>query len=138
MLAELEARGALLIEWIESKLFHVDCNLPRDPGRVTIRRLNRTEYNNTIRDLVGVDFKPAKDFPSDDVGEGFDNIGDVLSLSPLSRHWLSPSTCMPMKSSRTAFFHSSLSTRRTLTASMTKPSPRRFEECADLRPTRFR
>jgi mono/diheme cytochrome c family protein len=52
-------------------------------GRVTIRRLNRTEYNNTIRDLVGVDFKPAEDFPADDVGYGFDNIGDVLSISPL-------------------------------------------------------
>jgi hypothetical protein len=57
----------------------------RDPGRVTIRRLNRVEYNNTIRDLLGdsVDFKPAEDFPSDDVGHGFDNIGDVLSLSPV-------------------------------------------------------
>jgi hypothetical protein len=52
-------------------------------GRVTIRRLNRTEYNNTIRDLVGVDFKPADDFPADDVGYGFDNIGDVLTVSPL-------------------------------------------------------
>ena len=55
----------------------------RDPGRVTMRRLNRTEYNNTIRDLVGVDFKPAEDFPSDDIGYGFDNIGDVLTISPL-------------------------------------------------------
>ncbi|HWA83298.1 MAG TPA: DUF1592 domain-containing protein, partial [Fimbriimonadaceae bacterium] len=53
------------------------------PGRVTIRRLNRQEYNNTIRDLVGLDIKPADDFPSDDVGYGFDNIGDVLSMSPL-------------------------------------------------------
>ncbi|HVT13848.1 MAG TPA: DUF1592 domain-containing protein [Fimbriimonadaceae bacterium] len=53
------------------------------PGRVTIRRLNRQEYNNTIRDLVGLDLKPADDFPSDDVGYGFDNIGDVLSMSPL-------------------------------------------------------
>ena len=52
-------------------------------GRVTVRRLNRAEYNNTIRDLVGVDFQPAADFPSDDVGYGFDNIGDVLSTSPL-------------------------------------------------------
>ncbi len=52
-------------------------------GRVTIRRLNRTEFNNTIRDLVGVDFKPADDFPADDVGYGFDNIGDVLTVSPL-------------------------------------------------------
>ncbi|MEQ8787757.1 MAG: DUF1592 domain-containing protein [Pirellulaceae bacterium] len=54
-----------------------------DPGRVTVRRLNRTEYNNTIRDLVGVDFSPAEDFPSDDIGHGFDNIGDVLTLSPV-------------------------------------------------------
>jgi hypothetical protein len=56
---------------------------PRDPGRVTLRRLNRAEYNNTIRDLLGVDFQPAKDFPADDVGYGFDNIGDVLSLPPI-------------------------------------------------------
>ncbi|HET6425538.1 MAG TPA: DUF1592 domain-containing protein, partial [Planctomycetaceae bacterium] len=41
------------------------------------------EYNNTVRDLLGVNFRPADDFPSDDVGYGFDNIGDVLSLPPL-------------------------------------------------------
>src|SRR5262249_44598471 len=58
------------------------CDGPADPGRVTLRRLNRAEYNNTIRDLVGVGFKPADDFPSDDVGYGFDNIGDVLTLPP--------------------------------------------------------
>ena len=56
---------------------------PPDPGRVTIRRLNRTEYTNTIRDLLGVEFNAAADFPSDDVGYGFDNIGDVLTLPPL-------------------------------------------------------
>ncbi len=56
---------------------------PPDPGRVTIRRLNRTEYDNTIRDLIGVDLKPAEDFPSDDIGHGFDNIGDVLTLAPV-------------------------------------------------------
>lgn len=61
---------------------NVDCKLA-GPGHVTLRRLNRQEYDNTIRDLVGVDFKPAADFPSDDVGYGFDNIGDVLSVSPL-------------------------------------------------------
>ena len=54
-----------------------------DPGRVTTRRLNRTEYNNTIRDLLGVTLRPADEFPIDDSGYGFDNIGDVLSLSPL-------------------------------------------------------
>ena len=54
-----------------------------DPGRVTARRLNRAEYDNTIRDLLGVDLKPAADFPADDSGYGFDNIGDVLSLPPI-------------------------------------------------------
>jgi len=54
-----------------------------DPGRVTARRLNRTEYNNTIRDLLGVALRPADEFPTDDSGYGFDNIGDVLSVSPL-------------------------------------------------------
>jgi hypothetical protein len=55
----------------------------RDPGRVTARRLNRAEYNNTIRDLLGVPLRPADDFPVDDSGYGFDNNGDVLSLSPM-------------------------------------------------------
>jgi hypothetical protein len=64
-------------------LASVDCGKESDPGRVTIRRLNRAEYNNTIRDLVGIDFRPADDFPSDDVGYGFDNIADVLTLPPL-------------------------------------------------------
>ncbi len=54
-----------------------------DPGRVTARRLNRTEYNNTVRDLLGVTLKPADEFPVDDSGYGFDNIGDVLTISPM-------------------------------------------------------
>ena len=72
----------LVAKWIEEEVFQTDCSNP-DPGRVTIRRLNRAEYNNTIRDLVGVDFQPAADFPADDSGYGFDNIGDVLSLPPI-------------------------------------------------------
>src|SRR5437762_1620127 len=72
----------LITAWIQSEIFKCDCDHP-DPGRVTIRRLNRAEYNNTIRDLVGVDFQPADDFPADDSGYGFDNIGDVLSLPPV-------------------------------------------------------
>ena len=60
-----------------------DQNAKPDPGRVTIRRLNKNEYNNTLRDLLGVDVQPANDFPADGVGYGFDNIGDVLSISPL-------------------------------------------------------
>src|SRR3989454_6078250 len=76
------AERELITAWIESEIFKCDCDHP-DPGRVTIRRLNRAEYNNTIRDLVGVSFQPADDFPADDSGYGFDNIGDVLSLPPV-------------------------------------------------------
>jgi len=72
-----------IYHWLSEELDTIDCNLAKDPGRVTIRRLNRLEYDNTIRDLFGVDFRLAEDFPSDDVGEGFDNIGDVLTLPPL-------------------------------------------------------
>jgi hypothetical protein len=68
---------------VEALLDREEPGAPRDPGRVVIRRLNRVEYRNTIRDLVGVAFDPTADFPSDDVGYGFDNIGDVLSLPPL-------------------------------------------------------
>jgi len=72
-----------LAKLIETALNKVDPNAPLNPGRITARRLNRTEYGNTIRDLVGIDFDPAEDFPSDDIGHGFDNIGDVLTLSPV-------------------------------------------------------
>lgn len=73
----------LLSKLIEAALNKIDPNAPLNPGRVTARRLNRTEYGNTIHDLVGLDFDPAEDFPSDDIGHGFDNIGDVLTLSPV-------------------------------------------------------
>lgn len=73
---------ALLTSWLDTRLTKAR-SLKRDPGNVTMRRLNRTEYNNTIRDLVGVTFQPANDFPADDVGYGFDNIGDVLTVPPI-------------------------------------------------------
>ena len=60
-----------------------DKNIKPDPGRVTARRLNRNEYSNTVRDLLGVDFRAEKSFPADDSGYGFDNIGDVLTISPV-------------------------------------------------------
>jgi hypothetical protein len=69
--------------WVRTEFGRLDRLAPVDPGRVTARRLNRYEYNATIRDLVGVDFHPADDFPADNSGYGFDNIGDVLSLSPV-------------------------------------------------------
>lgn len=74
---------ASVAEWLEKQLYYVDCDLEHDPGRVTIRRLNRSEYNNTTRDLLGFDLNPSRKFPADDVGYGFDNIGDVLTISSL-------------------------------------------------------
>jgi hypothetical protein len=50
---------------------------------VPAHRLNRAEYRNTVRDLTGVDLKISFDLPPDDSGYGFDNIGDVLTLSPI-------------------------------------------------------
>ncbi|MBS1826034.1 MAG: DUF1592 domain-containing protein [Acidobacteria bacterium] len=71
-----------LRNWLTAEYARYDKRSDHDPGRVTARRLNRVEYNNTIRDLTGLDLKPASAFPPDDSGYGFDNIGDVLSLSP--------------------------------------------------------
>lgn len=73
---------AKLESWIKQAAFGIDPNDP-DPGRVTLRRLNRVEYRNTIRDLMGIDFRADEEFPPDDTGYGFDTIGDVLTVSPL-------------------------------------------------------
>lgn len=72
-----------LNETLDRLLNELDCNELARPGHVTIRRLNRFEYRNTVRDLTLVDYEPASDFPGDEVGYGFDHIGDVLTLSPL-------------------------------------------------------
>ncbi len=72
----------ILADWIKRDVFGSNPQEP-DPGRVTIRRLNRVEYHNTIRDLMGIEFKAEEEFPPDDTGYGFDNIGDVLTVSPL-------------------------------------------------------
>jgi hypothetical protein len=69
------------LRWVEAELKRAA--LPEDPGRVTVRRLNRVEYENTVRDLLGVDFDARARFPADEVGHGFDNVGDVLGLPPL-------------------------------------------------------
>ena len=77
--AEKEA----FLKALDETLLKIDCTAPKHPGRVTLRRLNRQEYNNTIQDLTGVTLTPADSFPADDVGYGFDNIGDVLSVQPI-------------------------------------------------------
>lgn len=77
------ATRAKLVELIDELASAVDCVQDPNAGKVALRRLNRSEYRNTVRDLTGVDYAPAEGFPGDDVGYGFDNIGDVLSLPPL-------------------------------------------------------
>jgi len=54
-----------------------------NPGRPTLHRLNRGEYANAIRDLLAIEIDVAELLPADDIGYGFDNIGDVLNVSPL-------------------------------------------------------
>jgi hypothetical protein len=68
--------------WIEQEIFGVD---PQriDPGAVTIRRLNREEYQNSVNDLLGTDFELRDRMLPDDTAHGFDNIGDAQTLSPV-------------------------------------------------------
>ncbi|MFO0924535.1 MAG: DUF1592 domain-containing protein [Pirellulales bacterium] len=76
---------ALLSDWVENALHRADCTIDQPPGHVTIRRLNNTEYDNTIRELFGLEIPVSQKigFVSDEVGNGFDNQGEVLSLPPL-------------------------------------------------------
>ena len=78
-----QASTEALLGWIQSRLGDMEHARRIRPGRITARRLNRAEYDNTVRDLLGVDLRLASSFPVDDSGYGFDNIGDVLSVSPL-------------------------------------------------------
>ena len=72
-----------LVNTIQTRLDAIDKSAKPDPGTVVAHRLNRYEYRNTIRDLLAVDFQADKNFPTDDSGYGFDNIGSVLTVSPL-------------------------------------------------------
>src|SRR5262245_43435938 len=70
-----------VLAWLEGFVERTQRETNSD--RVLLRRLNRAEYNNTVRDLLGVDFQPADDFPQDTPGHGFDNIAGTLSISPV-------------------------------------------------------
>jgi len=72
-----------LVRFIEGEFEKADAAVKPDPGRVSAKRLNRNEYRNTIRDLLAVDFRADRNFPTDDSGYGFDNIADILTVSPL-------------------------------------------------------
>src|SRR5437870_3143616 len=71
-----------LVKYIETERDRV-AEVKPNPGRPTLHRLNRTEYANAIRDLLAMEIDVADLLPADDIGYGFDNIGDVLSVSPL-------------------------------------------------------
>ncbi len=80
-----------LISWLETSLDRAGLAKP-NPGRATIHRLNRTEYGNAIRDLLSLEIDVADLLPADDESNGFDNIADVLKLSPsLLEQYLSAS-----------------------------------------------
>jgi len=93
-----KAETNAVLDWIDGRIDAI-VGTEKDPGRVTIRRLTRIDYRNTIRDLLGVQYDTG-DFPSDDIAYGFDNLADVISLPPLlmerygeaaeeiSRRWL--------------------------------------------------
>ena len=71
---------AKVVDWITDQM--VRAELVRRDGQIVLRRLNRDEYRNTIRDLIGIDFDVAP-FPLDPASAGFDNNGKALTMSPL-------------------------------------------------------
>jgi mono/diheme cytochrome c family protein len=89
-LGEMPLRGAprppkerlqQFTQWLAKSLDDQAAAHP-NPGHATVRRMNRTEYANAVRDLLALDVDFAKDMPADDTGYGFDNIADVLTVSP--------------------------------------------------------
>ncbi len=76
-----ESRQAL-VKYLETELDR-QATVHPNPGSPTLHRLNRAEYSNAIRDLLALDVHPGESLPPDDSGYGFDNIGDVLSMSPV-------------------------------------------------------
>ena len=75
------AGASAFTSWMVGALDRYEAAHP-NPGRPAIHRLNRAEYSNAIRDLLALDIKPGSLLPVDDSGYGFDNIADVLSVSP--------------------------------------------------------
>ncbi|WP_339723319.1 DUF1592 domain-containing protein [uncultured Paraglaciecola sp.] len=71
---------ASLLHWLETSLDSYSVQNP-NPGRATIRRLNRSEYANSVRDLLALDVDVTDSLPGDDSGYGFDNNADVLGVS---------------------------------------------------------
>ena len=77
-----EATTNGLTGWLEGYLDYAAAAQPRDPGRVALHRLNRREYANAVRYLLGLEISPSALLPQDDVADGFDNVADALQVSP--------------------------------------------------------
>jgi len=69
------------INYLETSIDRAAAAHP-NPGRSPLHRLNRTEYGNAVRDLLGLDIDVSSLLPADDESDGFDNIADVLKVSP--------------------------------------------------------
>ncbi len=78
-----EEERSLLLKFLAKTLDDLDCTAAQDPGRPILRRLNRTEYDNCVEDLIGLQLNLAEGFVPDGTGYGFDNIAESLSFSPV-------------------------------------------------------
>ncbi|HWV93712.1 MAG TPA: DUF1592 domain-containing protein, partial [Vicinamibacterales bacterium] len=76
------ASRVALVSWLTGELDAHAAAHP-DPGRPLVHRLNRAEYGNAIRDLLDLEIDPASLLPADDSAYGFDNVADVLGVSPV-------------------------------------------------------
>ncbi|MDT8398191.1 MAG: DUF1592 domain-containing protein [Pseudomonadales bacterium] len=76
-----EERRDEFVAWLESYLDEAG-SVTLEPHRIALHRLNRKEYVNAIRDLVGLEINPAAVLPEDNTSEGFDNVADALQISP--------------------------------------------------------
>ena len=72
-----------IISWLENTLENTYALMPDDPGKTIVRRLNRTEYENTLNDLLHINEDHTVEIPLDSVGYGFDNISELLHVPPL-------------------------------------------------------
>jgi hypothetical protein len=125
-----------LAKFLEHEFDRADAAAAPDPGHVVAHRLNRTEYTNTIRDLLAIEFRADKDFPTDDSGDGFDNIGDVLTVSPvlMEKYLSAASRCPSPSKSSTACGSRTCggwirATSRRLIASISTPITRCASDC---------
>src|SRR5260370_36549444 len=76
------ATRTALVSWLTPPLDRAAIEKP-NPGGQVLHRLNRAEYANAVRDLLALDVDPSTLLPPDDAAYGFDNVGDVLGMSPV-------------------------------------------------------